>query len=134
MPDSPNFVSSVGSALNTDNALSGKSTLQSRLAPLLLVGTALAAMLSVVISSFRLEDPNGQVQLIQIQPAPYSSLASVQNSPSVVFVTANDDPNPVTAAMFAPTTASGSTTSTSRSATVTGYFLITKHCPICLCV
>lgn len=120
MPDSPNCVSSIGSALNTDNALSGNSTLQSRLAPLLLVGTALAAMLSVVISSFRLDNPNGQVKFIQVEPAPYSSLASVQNSPSVIFVTASDDPNPVTVAMFASTTADGSTTPTSGSASLTG--------------
>ena len=87
-------------------------------------------MLSVVISSFRLEDPNGRVQLIQIQPAPYSSLASVQNSPSVVFVTASDDPNPVIAAMFAPTTADRSMTPTSGSALVTGYGLTIKIVPV----
>lgn len=124
MPDSLDCVSSIASALNTDNALSGNGTLQSRLAPLLLVAAALAAMLSVVISSFRLKDPNGQVQLIQIQPAPYSSLASVQNSRSVVFVMASDDLNPVTAAMFAPTSGSA----------VTGYVLIIKRRPVYPCV
>ena len=78
--------------------------------------TALAALLSINIEYFETTDTSVRAQVIELQPDVYTSLASVQYSASVVFVTASDDAFPVTVSMGtagAATTSGGSVSTTS---------------------
>ena len=119
--DSPGCQSGIQSALNPGNAL----VIQARAVPLLIGATALIALLAVVVGYFRLTDPSVRAQVVELQPDVYTSLASVQYSASVVFVTASDDAFPVTAPMNGAgamngTTTGGFTTTTGGSVPATG--------------
>ena len=110
--------SSVEKAVRTDNALAA------RVAPLAIAVLALAALISAVLSYNRLEDVHAQPRRIDFQPEGYSQMIAAQSSSSVVFVTASDDPSPVT---FSLTTsldgiasATHSTSNLVTSATPTG--------------
>lgn len=102
--DSLHCQSSVENAVKTDNAL------EARVAPLLLLYTAVAALIAVVLSYNRVEDVNSQPQLVNFQPEGYTQMVGAQLSSAVVFVTASDDPNPVT--YFLTTTSSRVTSAT----------------------
>ena len=110
--------SSVEKAVRTDNALAA------RVAPLAIAVLALAALISAVLSYNRLEDVNAQPQLIDLQPEGYSQMIAAQASSSVVFVTASDDPSPVTFSLTTSldgvTSATPSTSNLITSATATG--------------
>ena len=88
--NSPGCQSSVGQAVKTDNALAA------RFEPILLILVAAAALLSVVLSYNRAEDVDSQLQLVNFQPDGYKQRVTAQYASSVVFVTASDDPSPVT--------------------------------------
>lgn len=114
--------SSVEKAVRTDNALAA------RVAPLAIAVLALAALISAVLSYNRLEDVNAQPQLIDLQPEGYSQMIAAQASSSVVFVTASDDPSPVTFSLTTSldgvTSATPSTSNLITSATATGSVVI----------
>lgn len=83
---------------------------------LLISAAALVALLSVVIEYLKITDAGVRAQVIELQPDVYSSLASVQYSASVVFVTASDDAFPVTVSMGG----AGAATTTGGSVPATG--------------
>ncbi|KAM0805177.1 hypothetical protein BDR22DRAFT_969387 [Usnea florida] len=119
--DSPNCQSSVGNAVDTDNALEAR-------VPLLVIGAAAVALLSYVYSQWLLLDETRQAQLVDFQPDGYTQMIEVQQSSSVVFVTASNDPNPVTVPLittlsgFASTIATGSVYLSTATADGPGYF------------
>ena len=88
--NSPGCQSSVGKAVETDNALAA------RFLPIPLILAAVAALISVVLSYYKVEDVNKQPQLVDFQPDGYKQMITAQYASSVVFVTASDDPSPVT--------------------------------------
>ena len=88
--NSPDCQSSVASALDTNNAL------EARFAQIYLIGVAAVALFSYVYSQCLLLDKDRDAQLIDTQPDVYSQMIAVQESSSIVLVTASDDPNPVT--------------------------------------
>lgn len=112
-PNASQRLPSIETAINPSNAL----TVQARVAPLLLGFAAFSALISLALGYYEQSQPEAHAaQLIEIQPGPYSALASAQSSPSVVFVSASDDPNPVTVSMGV--TANGAT-ATGKSTIIT---------------
>ena len=95
----------MGNAVDTDNALKARS-------PLLILGAAAVALLSYVYSQWLLLDETRQAQLVDFQPDGYTQMIAAQQSSSVVFVTASNDPNPVTVPLITTPSGVASTTAT----------------------
>ena len=82
-----------------ENAIKSNNTLEARVAPIWIAYTIVAAVVALVIEKVVIENENETPQVIEFQPAVYSQMVKAQSSDTVVFVTASNDPNPVTVAL-----------------------------------